>query len=644
MTIDFTRDLALASEATLAAALQEASVPTLLLCLVHITGNTDVLDGSLRPAGVYINEFQGFMPEEDKECVRQIVLQALRDFRAGGCQLPPPPDAATLHRMMNFLVAQEVPADYVPMMLEELELDGEDARAQHWGSTVSAAQRERLPVLVIGGGMSGVLAAIRLAEAGIPFTVVEKNASVGGTWFENRYPGARVDVANHLYCYSFEPAHHWSEYFSRQKELQAYFEGCVDQHDLWQHFRFNTEVTGARFEDGSGEWTVQLRESDGSSSSVRARVVISAVGQLNRPFTPEIPGADLFAGITCHTAGWENSLDVAGKRIAVVGSGASAFQLVPEIATSAGQLTVFQRSAPWMFENPAYHDAVSEGKRWCLQHIPSYARWFRFLIFWPAIDGAWETVVVDADWPHQERSVNEANDFVRQMFTDYISGQISGDKALLDKVIPDYAPMGKRTLQDNGSWLAALQRDNVELVNQAVTRIGEHSVFSADGTEHPVDAIIYATGFRANEFLSPMDIRGRENQSLAEHWGDEAAAYLGITVPGFPNFFLMYGPGTNLAFGGSLIFNGECQMRYIMDSIRLLLESDCQTIECKHAAFDAYQQRFREQHAKMIWEHDSIDHSFYRNDRGKCTLLWPWKILEMWQRTRSVDAGDYTLS
>ncbi len=628
-------------DALIERALQDASIPTLMMSMIHMTGDASLMDGAIRPAGVYINEYQGYMSEADKAAVRLQALEVIRAFRDGGCQLPPPPGPETIHRMMNFLVAADVPEDYVPMMLEEMELDGTDQRSDAWGREVPIERRQRHKVLVIGGGMSGVLAAYRLQEANIPYVVIEKNASVGGTWFENRYPGARVDVGNHLYSYSFEPAHHWSQYFSPQDELQAYFEGVVQHHHLQQHFRFNTEVTGATFDEQANHWIVDTVDRDGVTEQYVANTVISAVGQLNRPILPDIPGVESFAGKWCHSAAWDSSIDCAGKKVVVVGSGASAFQLVPAIAGDVEHLTVFQRSAPWMFENPIYHERVPEGKKWCLQHLPFYTRWFRFLIFWPACDGAYDTVFVDPEWPHQERSVSEMNEFVYQMFSEYIRGQVGDDAELLKKVIPDYAPMGKRTLQDNGSWLSALQRDNVDLVTQGVARVSEDGVYAEDGTFYPADIILYATGFETDRFLWPMEITGRGGRVLSEQWGIEPSAYLGITVPNFPNFYCMYGPGTNLAFGGSLIFNGECQIRYIMECLKALLQSGRQRIECRAQVHADYQQRFRELHARLIWEHDSIKHSFYQNAEGKVTLLWPWKILDMWRWTKAVNSDDY---
>lgn len=626
----------------LADALAHASAPTLLMSLVHLTGDPSVLRGAIRPGVAMMGEVDGGLSIEEKTAIRAQVLDALRAYRDRGCTLPPPPSPAVIREMMCFLVGSDVPDAYVPMMLEEMALDGRDERATGWADVPRAA-RESFFVVVIGAGMSGLLAAIRLEEAGIPYVVIEKNPAVGGTWLENRYPGCRVDVANHFYSYSFAPKHDWPEFFSQQPELQEYFERCATDYGTRPRIRFNTEVTSARFDEGTGRWAVHLRTADGSSETLDAAAIISGVGQLNRPKIPDIPGRDTFAGRAFHSAQWPADLDITGKRVAVIGTGASAFQIVPEVAKTAAQLTVFQRSAPWMVPNPRYHARVSEQKKWILSHVPFYARWYRFLLFWPGSDGLMPSLVVDPEWPDQQRSVNAMNDMMREMFTQFMASQIGDDPALLAKVVPAYPPFIKRMLQDNGSWLGALMRDNVALITDGITAIEPTGVRTADGTLHPADVIVFATGFLANKFLWPMEIIGRDGVSLREVWGDEPRAYLGITVPRFPNLFCLYGPGTNLAHAGSIIFHSECQVRYVMGCIAGLLRSGRRRMECRQDVHDAYAERFDARHRTLVFSHPGAG-SWYKNAAGRVLTVSPWLLVEYWDWTRAPQLTDYDLT
>ncbi|MBS0366902.1 MAG: NAD(P)/FAD-dependent oxidoreductase [Proteobacteria bacterium] len=650
------------SDEVIARALTGASVPTLMMSLVHLTGDTAILRGAVRPKAPHMGEFQGYMSDEEKAQVRAIALQALKDYRDRGCTLPPPPSAQTVREMMSFMVAQQVTDEYVPMMLEELALDGEDSRAPRWNRQPAPGVREKYHVLVIGAGMSGLLQGLRLKEAGIPFTIVEKNDSVGGTWYENRYPGCRVDIANHFYSYSFEP-YAWGEYFSRRDELLKYFRHFAARHGLESHIRFNTEVTRARYDEAAGLWDVELRRTAPASGAaagagaggddngagagsaplrLRVNAIVSAVGQLNRPKIPGIAGRDTFQGLQVHSAQWDPAIDLTGKRVAVIGSGASAFQLVPEAARSAAQLYVFQRSAPWMLPNPLYHEAVSREFRWLVEHVPYYARWFRFLIFWPGSDGVLPMLRIDPDWPHQERSVNELNEQARVYLTDYMRKQVNGDEELLAKVTPKFPVMGKRMLQDNGSWLQALQRPNVELVSEGVTRLDATGIVGAT-RRYDVDIIIYATGFHATQFLWPMEVVGRGGGLLARKWGDEPRAYLGITVPDFPNLFVLYGPATNLAHAGSIIFHSECQVRYITSSIQALIEGGYRSMECRPEVYEDYSRRLAAELQTLVWSHPAAD-SWYRNRAGRVVTTSPWRLADYWRWTRAPDLADYHLT
>ena len=630
-------------DAAIAKALESASIPTLLAAMVHVTGDTRWLRGAVRPRPAIMGEIQGFLSEEEKACVRRDALEALRSYRDAGCKLPPAPATETIREMMSFVVGEPVPDEYAPMMLEEMELDGEDVRGLHWERAVPASAKSSFHVLVIGAGMSGLLAAIRLAEAGIPYTVIEKNPCVGGTWFENRYPGCRVDVANHFYCYSFEPNHDWPEYFSQRKDLFAYFERCADRYGVRPRIRFETEVVSARFDEASARWKVHLRTKSGAQETLEANAIVSAVGQLNRPKIPEILGIDAFEGPAFHSAAWEQEQDLRGKRVAVIGTGASAFQLVPELAKIAARLTVFQRSPAWMAPNPAYHSLVSDGKKWLLAHVPYYARWFRFLLFWPGSDGLLPSLQVDPSWPHQDRSVNALNEEQRLRFTAYLEQQVGDDPELLAKVTPRYPPFGKRMLQDNGSWLGALKRENVDLVTTGIREITRDAVVGSDGTRHPVDAIVFATGFHASRFLWPMQVTGRAGRELTELWGEDPRAYLGITVPGFPNLFCLYGPATNLAHAGSIIFHSECQVRYAMGCIKALIESGHAAMDCREEVCDAFNQKLDAALARTVWTHPGMN-SWYKNSRGRVTATSPWRLVDYWRWTREPDLRDYRMT
>jgi len=624
------------------AALLDVSIPTLMLSMVHMANDPELIRGRLKPQGLFLNEVQGYMSEEDKAEVRRMALEVIAAYRDAGCPEPAPVSDDILHEMMNWLVCEEVPDEYVPMLREEMGLDGVDARQV--GTRDDGERRSTFPVVVIGCGESGLLAGIRLKEAGIPFVIVEKNPGVGGTWWENSYPGARVDVGNHFYCYSFEPSDEWTEYFAQQPELQAYFESVMHKHGLEANIRFETEVVGATWNDASATWSVGIRTKDGTDEELVARAVISAVGQLNRPNVPEIPGAESFAGPSFHSARWDHELDLAGKRVAMIGAGASGFQIAPTIAPSVGHLDIYQRTAQWMFPNPNYHGAVGPGVKWALRHLPFYGRWYRFLLFWPGCDKGLDAARVDPNYPDQQRAYSEHNEFTRQMFTDWITSQVDDDPELLAKVIPDYPATAKRTLQDNGAWLKALQRENVELVRTGIDHIEPDAIVSVDGTRREADVIVYATGFQATKVLFPMEIIGRDGEDLRAMWGERPAAYLGITVPGFPNFFCMYGPGTNLAHGGSLIFHSECQMRYISQCLEYLISEDRRTMEPRPEVYRDWHERSQREIKTLGWSQPSVKHSFFKNSAGEVHILSPWRLVDYWAWTKDVNLDDFIVA
>jgi 4-hydroxyacetophenone monooxygenase len=378
---------------------------------------------------------------------------------------------------------------------------------------------------------------------------------------------------------------------------------------------------------------VTFRTADITTQAITGNVVISAVGQLNRPSIPPIAGLPLFHGPVFHTARWDRTVDLRGKRVAMIGTGASAVQAGPSIAPDVARLLVFQRTPHWLMNNPNYHKEVSAGNKWAIERIPYFGKWLRFQLFWAGSDGFHASLQMDPDWPMPDNSLNEANYKMRELIIDYVRKELDDDKELLAKVIPAYPPYGKRMLRDN-YWYRMLKRPNVELVTGSISYITEDSIVMEDGTVHQVDVIIMATGFQASKMLWPMDIRGRNGRTIRGIWGDDdPRAYLGITVPGFPNLFLTYGPNTNLAHGGSIIFHTECQVRYITQAVREMIENGYTTLEVRTDVHDGYNKLVDEKCRNMVWAHPGVT-SWYKNRHNRVTVTSPWRLLDYWKLTQ----------
>ncbi|MCZ6633053.1 MAG: NAD(P)/FAD-dependent oxidoreductase [bacterium] len=627
------------SDSTIQAALEDASIPSLMVALVHLTGDESIMRGDIRPRSRLLADPQAGVTEEQQAVVRAQAFEILKAYRDGGCQLPPAPNLDQIAEMMNFIIGEPLLEAYAEFLVGELSLHGEDPFGQPGMEQIPQKKKDAFHVLVIGAGMSGILAAHRLKEAGIPCTVIEKNADVGGTWLENTYPGCRVDSPNHTYSYSFVPKN-WPQFFSSQKVLLEYFDQCASDFGIRDNIRFNTEVERAEFDEQSQTWNVRIRNADGTIQILNANAIIGAVGQLNRPRRPDIEGRDAFSGPSFHTAQWEHEHDLTGKRIGVIGTGASAFQSVPEIAKQAREVVVFQRTPPWVRPQPIYHDYVSDGKHWLLNHVPYYAKWFRFFMFWRSGEGMLEASKKDPAWPHQTRSVSEYNDRIRANFTKYITSIVGDDPELLQKCIPDYPPGGKRILVDNGTWLKTLRRDNVHLITDPIAKITEAGLVTESGETYEFDVIIYATGFYPSRILWPMEIRGLGGLDLQTHWDGDPHAYKGVSIPQFPNFFCMYGPNTNIVVNTSIIFFSECEMRYILGCIKLLLETDQASMDCKQDVHDTYNEWIDEGNANMAWGAPTVK-SWYKNEKGRVTQNWPFTLLKFWQQTKGPDPSDY---
>ena len=627
-------------EAPIRKALEEAHLPSLLPALAQITGDLSLLREDLFPETVLLADPQGGLSAEAQAEARELALQTLVAWRDAGSVVAPPPSMTDVRRMMDYLIGEHVSDEYLPLLLEELAFADKDARAPEWSKDAINSERS-MRVLIIGAGMSGILAAHRLQQAGIPYVVIEKNADVGGTWFENTYPGARVDSSNHAYSYSFAQKYDWPYHHSPQEVLLEYFSDCASEFGIRDNIRFNTEVESVTYDDDRAVWAVKVHGPEGEET-LEVEAVVSAVGQLNRPKMPNIAGVGAFEGPAFHSARWDHDIDFSGKTVGVIGTGSSASQFIPHLSDMAGEVRIFQRTPNWYAPSPNYHERVSEGFLWLARHVPTYAQWYRFWLFWAISDGFLPMVEVDDSWQPGDEVTGKLNGELRDLLAGSMKNYLASRPDLIEKTLPDFPPASKRIVVDNGTWPKTLLKEHVHLITEPIERVTPRGVLTEDGEEHALDVLVYGTGFQASKFLTPMKVTGRGGADMHEQWDGDARAYLGITMPNFPNFFFLYGPNTNIVVNGSIVYFSECEVQYVLECLKFLLESGQQAIDCKQDVHDAYNVRIDEGNLKRAWGVSSVP-SWYKSDSGRVAQNWPFTLLEYWQQTKRMDPADYVL-
>lgn len=485
------------------------------------------------------------------------------------------------------------------------------------------ADAKQRRIAIVGSGFSGLCLGIHLKKLGMDnFVIFEKADRIGGTWRDNTYPGAECDIPSALYSFSFERNPNWTHKWSEQEEILAYLEHCARKYDLYEHIRFGCEVRSATFDEARGTWTVETS----SSEPEEFDVFVSAVGQLHKPYTPVFEGEETFAGVTFHSARWDHSVPLEGKKVASIGNAASALQFIPQIAPEVEKLTVFQRSANWVVEKKDREYTSIEKAIGTI--IPAWTNLYRFWIF---LRG--ESVLY--------RMMDSRHGWLKKKFEQdtikYIEEKID-DPELRKKLIPDY-PMGAKRILFSDDYYDALARDNVDVVTDPIEHFEPTGVRTKDGTLHEADVIIYATGFETTSFLTPMKITGRDGAVLNEIWDEEGAeAYLGITHNGFPNFFMMYGPNTNLGHN-SIVIMIEAQTRYILSCLDALSKRQAKWLDVKAPVQQAYNQWVQDRLREKVWS--AVDRSWYKDDSGKITNNWVGRTTEYRKMTRRVNADDY---
>lgn len=626
------------TDADLAAAVRAANVPTLLMVLVQMTGDLCWLEEPFvlsRTKGMQDNDTGG-LADELQDRVRSAAAEAIAAWRAGKPLAVPDPSPELIVRMLSTSMGEPVPAEYGEMLVDEL-----DAGLGHVDDVRPAAVPDGFRALVIGAGISGVAAGVMLDRLGVPYEILERNTDIGGVWLENTYPGAGVDTPSHLYSYSFAP-NDWTRYFASQPEILGYVRDVADRFSVRGKVRFGSEVVRCEWRPDDGEWEIEVR-TNGIISVERASLVLSCVGAFNPPIIPEIPGLEDFSGQAFHTARWPHDLELAGKDVVVVGNGASAMQVVPAIVDQVRKLTIFQRSPQWVQPFEKFQQDVSASVRLLFEEVPLYRAWYRLRLSWIFHDKLYESLQRDDAWADSSIAINHKNDAHRQYFTRYIETELGDRQDLLDKVVPKYPPFGKRMLQDNG-WFRALRRGNVELVVDAVARVEREYVVGATGHRTRADVLVLATGFDVVRFLSTFEAVGTSGESLREVWEDDnCRAYLGLFVPGFPNFASIYGPNTQTGHGGSLIHTVEAQLHYLSNLLRATFEQGGRVFEVKPERYKSYTDTVDALHDRMIWTHPAMS-TYYRNSSGRVVAISPFRNLDYWTKTRACDITDFSVS
>ena len=626
--MDLSAELLAASDAEIDDAMQFASPMVLRGLLYQFTGEKALV--GMRPGtAAKFGVGKEMANEADADLLRAKAAAFLKRLRDGGADHIDIGPAERMRQSLSLTAGHEIPADELTIWQEEAALD-RWARSVRWREERPPENVTDFKVAVIGTGICGLNVAVQLKRAGIPFVVFEKNPEVGGSWFETRYPGARVDTSSRGYTHLFSFDYPYDYSYSPRDDNLRYFKWVADNFGIREHVEFNTEVTSMQWDDASASWTLRTQSRNGTGTA-EFNAVISCVGFLSRPQMPEIDGMDSFAGAAFHTAAWPDGVDVKDKRVAVVGSGASGYQTVPEIAKTAAHTFLFQRKPNWCLEDEIYLKKLPPQALWLDRNFPFYSNFVRFRVgalINPELSKAGIQVDPDFKDPYTLSAGNKAT---RDMCVAFAERKLGSRPDLLEKMIPDFPPMASRPIRVDSDYCVfdALLRENVSLVTDPIERITPAGIV-AGGVEHPVDIIAFATGFKANDYLWPMEVRGRDGVRIEQVWSkDGPRAYLGAMVPGFPNLFMCYGPNSN-NFGGFTVLDLlELVAQFALRSIAGLIENRYRSVEVSEAGYWRFAEILDETERKMIYM-DPRAKNYYQHG-GRSCVNGPLDIRRMWR-------------
>ncbi|MFF9542477.1 flavin-containing monooxygenase [Streptomyces albidoflavus] len=618
----------------LRAAVEAAEPGPLLMALVHMTGDRRLLaefrerlataraaQPTPLPPGQYPQEVAAEVRDRAHNLLGPVLDPALDA-----------PDDELFLEMIRVATDDAVGPEYVPYLRDQAgfaPLPGTEPRHR--------SVPPEFRVAVVGGGMVGINAAVKLAEAGFTYRVFEAGDDIGGTWARNTYPGAAVDTPSHFYSYSFELNPEWSKFYPAGPEYLRYLHHVADKYGIRPHIALRTRVLGCEWLDERQLWRVTTAGPDGQEQVYEANAVITATGILNSPSVPDIPGAESFAGTSMHTAEWDESADLTGKRVVVLGTGCTSVQVVASLAGRAGHLDVVFRQPHWIAPERNVVSRVDEATRWAMRHIPYYQQWYRLVTHWFTADKSYDIPRIDPEWYAEHVSASPANDRLMQICLRHLQEELGDRPDLMRMLTPDFPPFAKRIVKDPG-FLAAVRRDDVDLHRAGFERIEPTGVRLTNGTFLEADVIIWATGFRL-EYLSFLNVVGRGGTTLAQSWdgGDDPRAHLGIGVPGFPNFFVTAGPNSAPNHGGGHNVTSEEHVHYAIACLRHLVDHGYTAMEPTPEATEAYNARVDEELEHTVWKHGGSANGYYRNAAGRAWVTCPWRLVDYWSMLRAPD-------
>lgn len=616
--------------------LRQADPGVLLAALAQLTGDPSVIDTYARKISHIPDppERAGVTDPDTAEALVNAIIDALNQPRPHDAV--PAADRDLFARLLPIALGSEVDDEQVDLLLEQ----GGFHRSQPTlPRTVPIPQS--VNIAIVGAGIAGMSVALAAAAEGVSYEIFDRNEEVGGTWLTTTYPGIGVDTPSAYYSLSWEVNPDWSSYYPQGAEYQRYLVALADKYKLREHTRFGREVEALWWDADRNRWQIHSVGAEGRDVSY-ASVVITAAGYLNRPRWPDVKGRETFAGTSIHSAKWDPSVNLGGKKVAIIGAGCTAVQIVDACVDVVEHLTVFQRQPHWVAPRKRPTDQVPAHRRYLGRHLPYYANWNRLKSYWGTADNNYPVILQDPEWAKDHLSISAANDVLLQLCLQYIEQTFGRDTELARKVTPDFAPYGKRIIRDPGGYYAALTRGHVDVEAGEPAQVNEQGIVTQDGQQIDLDVIIYATGYYL-DFLSTIDIRGRDGKKLSDEWGDSPRAYRGGTVPGFPNLFTMSAPNYSPGHGAGANFSMEVLAHYIIECLQLMALRGAATMEVTQRAYEDYVAEIDETMSGTVWCHTPNAHTYYRSGSGRVVVATPYRLVDVWQQHRAPIEDHFTL-